>query len=78
MTSRQSVKAMRTLLGLNLRLARVRRDMSQQELADKVGTTAAHISNIERGTSSPTVDMLTRLAEALGQPASKLLVSAEE
>jgi transcriptional regulator with XRE-family HTH domain len=49
-----------------LRKARRDLEMSQQELADRVGVTRAHISNIEHGKTVPTVETLEKIANALG------------
>lgn len=47
--------------------------MSQEALADKSGRSIETISNIERGTSSPTLDTLEQLAIALGVKTLDLL-----
>ncbi|OGQ80273.1 MAG: hypothetical protein A3F90_10530 [Deltaproteobacteria bacterium RIFCSPLOWO2_12_FULL_60_19] len=39
--------------------------MSQEKLAERAGISAQYVSNIERGTENPTLDLLLRLAEAL-------------
>jgi ribosome-binding protein aMBF1 (putative translation factor) len=41
------------------------RDLSQQELADLVGTTQSAIARFERGGRPPRIDTLVRMAEAL-------------
>jgi ribosome-binding protein aMBF1 (putative translation factor) len=41
------------------------RDLSQQELADLVGTTQSAIARFERGGRPPRIDTLLRMAEAL-------------
>jgi transcriptional regulator with XRE-family HTH domain len=41
------------------------RDLSQKELAELCGTTQPGIARFERGASSPRVDTLRRIAEAL-------------
>ena len=40
--------------------------MTQKELAAKCGITQANISNLEKGTSKPTIESLKRIADALG------------
>lgn len=40
--------------------------MTQKELAAKCGITQANISNLEKGTSKPTIDSLKKIADALG------------
>lgn len=46
--------------------ARKQAGLTQAELAARVGTTQSAIARLERGAVTPSVDMLTRLAEALG------------
>lgn len=41
------------------------RDLSQQELAELVGTTQSSIARIERGDRPPKIDTLLRIANAL-------------
>jgi len=50
------------------RVAEARRacGLTQSDLADKAGVHISHIQRIEAGTSQPTVDVLKRVAEALG------------
>ena len=40
--------------------------MTQKELAARCGITQANISNLEKGTSKPTIESLKRIADALG------------
>jgi transcriptional regulator with XRE-family HTH domain len=46
--------------------ARRRSGISQQELARRAGTSQSAIARLERGRSSPTVDMIQRLIQAAG------------
>lgn len=46
--------------------ARIKRKMSQQQLAIKVGTGQAVISRLEGMNSKPSISLLTRVAQALG------------
>ncbi|MEV3853665.1 helix-turn-helix transcriptional regulator [Streptomyces sp. NPDC050095] len=55
-------------LGEALRSWRVRRRVSQLELATRAGTTQRHVSFIESGRSAPGRGMVVRLAEALQVP----------
>ena len=46
--------------------ARLRAGLTQLQLAERLGTTQSAIARMENGTSTPTVETLRRLAEALG------------
>ncbi|PWM77048.1 MAG: hypothetical protein DBY32_09505 [Phascolarctobacterium sp.] len=48
-------------IGANIRLARVKKMMSQSELAKLLGVTQTHMSNLERGRCGITVTMLNQL-----------------
>ena len=52
-------------VGQRVRLARFRRDMTLKEVAVRSGMSATHISEIERGKTSPTIGALQRIASAL-------------
>jgi transcriptional regulator with XRE-family HTH domain len=45
--------------------ARLKRNLSQADLAVKVGTKQANISRIEAGISNPTIDLIGRIINAL-------------
>ncbi|MFH1865484.1 MAG: XRE family transcriptional regulator, partial [Candidatus Eisenbacteria bacterium] len=57
-------------LGRRLRVARFERDMTLKEVAAKCGMSATHISEVERGKTSPTIGALQRITEALGEKTS--------
>ena len=54
--------------GDQLRLWRQRRHLSQQALADRADLSARHLSFMETGRSTPSREMVLRLAERLGVP----------
>ena len=60
-------------IGANIRCARVRRHLTQDDLAQTVHTTRQTISNYETGRSRPDVETLQRLADALGIELTELL-----
>ena len=47
--------------------ARDRAGLTQKELAAKSGLTQSNISNIEKGTTRPTIDSLKKIADATGR-----------
>jgi uncharacterized protein len=53
-------------VGAQLRDARVRAGLSQTQLARRAGVPVSTVGRIERGEMSPTVQMLNRLAAAMG------------
>ncbi len=46
--------------------ARIKRKMSQRQLADKIGTGQAVISRLEGMNAKPSISLLARVAQALG------------
>lgn len=60
-------------IGANIRRARTRRHLTQDDLAQTVHTTRQTISNYETGRSRPDVETLQRLADALGVELTALL-----
>ena len=53
-------------LGRQILHLRLERGWTQKELAERAGTKQANISRLENGLLNPSVDMLRRVAEALG------------
>ena len=58
---------MRKTGNIRLKLARVEKGLSQQELADMVEVTRQTIGLIESGTYNPTLNLCIRIARALGK-----------
>lgn len=53
-------------LGKRIRLARNHRDLSQRELADRIGLHETYISLMESGKTNPTDKQLSAIEAALG------------
>ncbi|MBJ6751351.1 helix-turn-helix domain-containing protein [Geomonas anaerohicana] len=53
------------LLGLRIRELRKTRELSQDQLSEKIGIDAKHLSRIELGKSFPYMETLEGIAEAL-------------
>lgn len=47
--------------------ARKEQNMTQEELAKRIGTQKSNISRLESGNYNPSLDMLIKIAEALGR-----------
>ena len=60
-------------LGENLRNLRLKKNMSQVDLATALSVDRAYISNIENGRMNPTLSTLEKIANALGISSSELL-----
>ncbi len=60
-------------LGENLRKLRLKKNLSQGDLAKTLDVDRAYISNIENGRMNPTLSTLEKIAGALGISSSELL-----
>jgi transcriptional regulator with XRE-family HTH domain len=67
----------KTELGHRLRVARFERNLSLKEVAARCGMSATHISEVERGKTSPTIGALQRISAALGEKASHFVQEDE-
>jgi len=56
---------LKTSLGKNIKLLRFRRQLSQNDLAEKAFISVTFLSNIERGNNFPQARTLCNLADAL-------------
>jgi transcriptional regulator with XRE-family HTH domain len=60
-----------------LRLTRVFHDMTQTELAGRLGVSKSFLSEVESGKKAVRLEMLDRYADVFGVPASALLLFSE-
>lgn len=60
-------------LGKNLRAARKKLDLTQEQVAERSGVQAGEVSRIERGQRDPKVSTLEKLAAAVEMPPGRLL-----
>ena len=61
------------LLGNRIRIAREKKGITQEELADRVNISPSHISVIERGVKTVRIDTVVRIANELDVSADYLL-----
>jgi transcriptional regulator with XRE-family HTH domain len=61
-----------------IRLMRITREWSQEELGSQAQIKSSEISLLESGRRNPTLGMLQRLAEAFGVECSEMVKLAEE
>lgn len=64
--------------GENLKSIRAERGISQGELAELIGMHATHVSRYERDLTQPTLEVIRRMAQALGVSADRLVFGATE
>ncbi|MCP1845590.1 transcriptional regulator with XRE-family HTH domain [Bradyrhizobium sp. USDA 4524] len=64
----------RALMALNVRRIRVERGISQQKLAHEAGIDRSYLASLERQSKNPTIDILDRIADALGVHPFELVV----
>jgi len=57
---------MRKLVGRNVKDARLKAGLSQEQLAERSGFSQQYLSGLERGQRNPTVVTVFELAQALG------------
>jgi transcriptional regulator with XRE-family HTH domain len=52
--------------------------LSQEELADRSGIDRTYISGVERGVRNPTLEVMQRIADALGADLDVIFATARE
>lgn len=60
-------------IGKRIKIARIRADLTQERLAERVGLSTTHLSNIETGTTRVSLQSIVGLANALDVTADDLL-----
>jgi len=60
-------------LGLNLKLIRTKKNISQGDIARDLGVSRGFVSTIENGKTNPTLSTITNIAKALGVSTDELL-----
>ena len=71
--TKKQIKRFKVVVGENLRLARLRRRLTQTQLADVVGCSQYHISRLEWGDQNITLTMLLKLSFALDMMPQELV-----
>ena len=61
-----------------LRLIRVFHDLKQFELAEKLGISKSHLSEIENGVKTPSFDLIERYSTVFNISVSSIMFFAEE
>ncbi len=63
----------RDRLRLNMRRLRQDKGWSQEELAHRAGMHRTYVSDLERSARNPSIELIDKLAVALGVPVGELL-----
>jgi len=66
------------VLSANIRKFRQRKGWSQERLAEESGLHRTYVSGVERGTRNPTVEIVGKLAKALGVRVAELFKEPSE
>jgi transcriptional regulator with XRE-family HTH domain len=66
---------MRKLVGRNVKRARERKELTQEQLAEVSGFSQQYISSLEQGRRNPTIITIYEIAQALGVSHEELVRS---
>lgn len=61
------------MIGDNIRTLRKAKGLSQEQLALRADINASYMGQVERGEKNPTIDVLSKIASALGTPLEKIV-----
>lgn len=61
-----------------LRLIRIFHDLKQFELAERLGVSKSHISEVEKGVKNPSLDLINSYSNEFNIPPSSIMFFAEE
>lgn len=65
-------------IGQTVRELRLRKGLSQEQLADEIDSHQVYISEIERGLKEPSLSFLMKLSNLMGMSLSDLIVLVEK
>lgn len=60
--------------GIRIKFERIKRNLSQEQLAEMAGIGRTTLTSVERNISSPTLDVVEKISNALGYEPNELLV----
>jgi putative transcriptional regulator len=72
------ILAMDTQHNMKLKLARIEKELSQQDLADRVDVTRQTIGLIEKGNYNPTLNLCIKIAKALDRTLDELFWEVDQ
>lgn len=68
----------RTIVGGNVRRLRLKKGLTQEQLAFEAGLDLTYVGGIERGKRNPSVLVLARLADALSTTPAHFLTNIDD
>lgn len=68
---------LREILGLNIKVERVKRGLTQEKLGELAEISTKHITKIESGDVSPSIYLIYKIAKALNVSIDKLIQEVE-
>ncbi len=71
------ILSMKTAVNIKLKIARVEKNLTQQELADLVDVTRQTVGLIEKGNYNPTLKLCIKLSKALDRTLDELFWEEE-
>ncbi len=77
MNTQNGTKIVRGIVGQNIYALRSDKGYSQLQLADTAGINRTYLSDIETGKGNATIDVLTKIANGLDVPITRLFRGAE-
>lgn len=69
---------LRSVFIANIKKYRKEQNLSQMNLAEKVGTSTSYLGEIEIGKKFPSIEMIQKIADALNIPPFKLFMSEDD
>ena len=66
------------MLNEALRLIRVFHELKQYELAERLGVSKSHLSEIESGAKTPSLDLIERYSAEFSLPVSSIMFFSEQ
>lgn len=58
-------------LGRNIKIERIRNDITQEQLAERINMSVSYVSKLEQGLTSPTAIALYKMSKVLNIPMEK-------
>ena len=58
-------------LGRNIKIERIRNDITQEQLAERINMSISYVSKLEQGLTSPTAIALYKMSKVLNIPMEK-------